>query len=178
MVEQPRTQLDHLLDRMEELLAAVEGFDPGLRQQVLELLDGVDALHRQAITGLAEALGERLTPLREADPVTDWLFGAYGVGVDDLEAASKALEAIRPYVHQHGGEVEALAVDDGVVRVRLSGACSGCTASAETLREGVEKALRSGLPGFVAMDVVQADPGARAHPPPGATLLQIQPRPA
>jgi Fe-S cluster biogenesis protein NfuA len=170
--------LEDLLDRMEQLLAAVEGFDDDVRDQVLELLDGVDALHRHALVRLAGALGDGLQPLRDAEPAVDWLFAAYGVGVDDVEAASQALEEIRPYIHQHGGEVEVLAVDTGVVRLRLSGACSGCTASSETLREGVEQALRAGLPGFVAMEVVEADPDATPHPPPGPTLLQIQPRPA
>jgi Fe-S cluster biogenesis protein NfuA len=171
-------ELGSLLDRMEELLSAVEGFEPDARDQVLELLDGIDALHRFAITGLADSLGDRLEPVRRADPAVDWLFAAYGVGVDDVGGASEALEEIRPYIHQHGGEVEVLDVRHGVVRVRLSGACSGCTASSETLREGVEQSLRDGLAGFVAMEVLEADPDAAPHPPPGPTLLQIQPRPA
>jgi len=44
------------------------------------------------------------------------------------------------------------------------------------LRDGVEEALRDGLPGFVAMDVAP-DSGAPAHPPPTQVLLQITPRP-
>jgi Fe-S cluster biogenesis protein NfuA len=64
-----------------------------------------------------------------------------------------------------------------VVRVQLSGACSGCTSASETLRHGVEEALREGLPGFVAMDVAPDD-GAAAHPPPTQVLLQITPRPS
>jgi len=69
-----------------------------------------------------------------------------------------------------------LSVEHGVVRVQLSGACSGCTSAAATLRDGVEEALREGLPGFVAMDVAP-DSGAPAHPPPSQVLLQITPRP-
>lgn len=171
-------ELDTLLDRMEELLAAAEEFEPEVRDQVFELLDGVDALHRHALARLAALLDGDLPRMRNTDPAVDWLFGAYGIGVDDVETATEALEEIRPYIHEHGGEVEAVAVHEGVVRVRLSGACSGCTASAETLREGVERALREGMPGFVALEVVESDPGAASHPPPGPTLLQIQPRPA
>jgi Fe-S cluster biogenesis protein NfuA len=169
--------LGTLLDRLEQLLEGVEDFPPEMRDHVLELLDGVDSLHRHAVRGLAAALGEQLEQVRAEDPATDWLFAAYGVGVDDLASASAALEDIRPYIHEHGGEVEVLDVSDGIVRVRLSGACSGCTASSETLREGVHQALQAGLPGFVAMEVVEADPEAAPHPPPGPTLLQIQPRP-
>ena len=148
-----------LLDRLEELLADVEGLDEDVRNRVFELLDGVDAL-------------------RSSDPAIDWLFEAYGVGVNDAEAANDALEQIRPYLHEHGGEVEVLGVEHGVVRVRLVGACSGCTSAGETLRHGVEEALRENLPGFVSMDVAPDD-GAAAHAPPsGSTvLLQITTRP-
>lgn len=170
-------ELGPLLDRMEELLADVEQLDEDVRDRVFELLDGVDAVHRLAIRRLAGAVPDRLDELRRADPAVDWLFQAYGVGVDDVEAASAALEQVRPYVHGHGGDVEVLAVDQGVVRVRLSGACSGCTSAAQTLRYGVEQALRENLPGFVSMQVAPDD-GAPAHPPPSAVLLQITPRPA
>ena len=168
--------LGPLLDRLEELLGEVEGLDEPVRDRVFELLDGVDAVHRLAITRLADALGPNLRSLRRSDAALDWLFEAYGVGVDDVDAASAALEPVRPYLHEHGGEVEVLAVEHGVVRVRLLGACSGCTSAAETLRHGVEEALREGLPGFVAMDVAPDD-GAATHPPPTPVLLQITPRP-
>jgi Fe-S cluster biogenesis protein NfuA len=172
------SRLDDLLDRMEELLAAVEKFEPHVRDQVFELLDCVDTLHRNAITELAEELGDEVKTARAKLPAADWLFGAYGVGVDESELATRALDDIRPYIHGHGGQVEVLAVHDGVVRVRLSGACCGCTASAETLKEGVQKALSAGFPGFVRLEVIDDNRGAAAHPPPGPTLLQIQRRPA
>lgn len=168
-------QLGPLLDRLEELLGEVEGLDEDVRNTVFELLDGVDALHRLAITRLADLVGD-VDSLRQADPAVNWLLEAYGVGVADSAAASAALDQVRPYLHEHGGEVEVLSVEHGVVRVQLSGACSGCTAAAVTLRDGVEEALREGLPGFVAMDVAP-DSGAPAHPPPTEVLLQIIPRP-
>ena len=168
--------LGPLLDRLESLLGEIEGFEDDARERVFELLDGVDAVHRLAITRLADALGAGLSSLRRGDPAVNWLFEAYGVGVDDLDAASIALEAVRPYLHEHGGEVEVLAVQHGVVTVRLIGTCSGCTSAAETLRHGVEEALREGLTGFVAMDVAPDD-GAPSHPPPNQVLLQITPRP-
>jgi Fe-S cluster biogenesis protein NfuA len=168
--------LGPLLDRLEELLDDVEGLEDPLRTRVFELLDGVDAVHRLSVTRLAEGLGEGLGPLRRSDPAVDWLFEAYGVGVDDVDAASAALETVRPYLREHGGEVDVLAVQDGVVRVQLRGACSGCTSAAQTLRHGVEEALRENLPGFVAMDVAPDD-GAAPHPPPPQVLLQITPRP-
>ncbi len=169
--------LGPLLDRLELLLGEVEGLDEDVRDRVFELLDGVDAVHRLAVTRMADLLATDLRALRRSDPAVDWLFEAYGVGVDDLGAASAALEQVRPYLHEHGGEVEVLDVQHGVVRVRLLGSCSGCTSAAETLRHGVEEALRENLAGFVSMDVAPDD-GAAAHPPPAQVLLQIIPRPA
>lgn len=88
------------------------------------------------------------------------------MGVDERRAADAALATIRPYLRSHGGEVEVVEAAGGVVQVRLSRACSGCTASAVTLQEDVEEALREHFPGFVAPDVEEdsavVDPPA--HP--------------
>lgn len=165
-----------LLERLETLVEEVRQLDEPARGRVFELLDGVDVLHRTALANLGAALERRgVDPadLRDVHPSIRWLFDAYAVDVDEAAAADAALDDIRPYIHSHGGEVEVLDVTDGIVHLRMSGACSGCTASAVTLREGVEEALRDGLPGFVSL-VVEEDEDAEEHPPPGATLLEIQ----
>ena len=164
--------LDELLDELEGLLGEVEGLDEPVRSRVLSLLDGIDALHRLALGRLAAALEpEALDRARDGDPAVAWLLEAYAVGVDERAAAEAALDGVRPYLHSHGGDVAVLAARGGVVRVKLSGACSGCTASTVTLRRGVEEALRERFPGFTAMEVEEED--ALPHPPPGPTLLQI-----
>ncbi len=168
--------LDDLLGRLEALLADLEESDSVPRAIVFELLDGVDALHRLALSSLGAALGgAAVEQLRSSDPVVGWLFDAYGVGVDEHAVASAAVESVRPYIHSHGGSVEVLGVERGVVRLRMAGACSGCTSAAVTLHEGIEAALREGFPGYVAMEV-EEDSSAASHPPP-APLLQITPRP-
>ena len=168
--------LDDVLTRLEQLLGEVEQLEEPARGTVFELLDGLDALHRMALGRLPDALGaDAVARLRDADPALAWLLDAYGVAVDERAAAERALEDVRPYVRSHGGEVEVLDARDGVVHVRMSGACSGCSASAVTLTEGVERALRDGLPGFAAL-TVDDDAAAPVHPPPGPTLLQIENR--
>lgn len=156
---------------MEALLADVEDLDPEARTKVFELLDGIDALHRAALARLGEVVGPEVLERLRGDPAIAWMLDAYSVGVDERAAADEALEPVRPYIHSHGGRVDVLGVEEGVVQVRLSGACSGCTASAVTLQEGIETALRDGFPGFRALAVEEDD--APAHPPPGPTLLQI-----
>lgn len=171
---EPAYGLDALLERLETLVGDIDQMDEPARTRVFELLDGIDTLHRMALGRLGQALGsETLAALRDADPAVSWLLDAYGVGVDERAAADAALEPILPYISSHGGEVEILEVTDGVVRLRLAGSCSGCTASAITLTEGIEEALRDGFPGFAGIEVAEDD--AAPHPPPGATLLDILP---
>lgn len=163
---------DSLLTRLEENLVGLERLEEPLRDHIFELLDGIDTIHRTALGRLGEALGEdALRRLRE-DPAIAWLLDAYAVGVDERAAADAALEAIRPYIHSHGGKIDVLDAKGGVVYVRLSGACAGCTASAITLQEGIEQALRERFAGFVALDADQDH--AEPHPPPGPTLHQIK----
>jgi len=63
------------------------------------------------------------------------------------EKVEAAINEIRPMLQADGGDVELLEVsDDGVVKVRLTGACSGCPMGMMTLKEGIEKELKSKVP--------------------------------
>jgi Fe-S cluster biogenesis protein NfuA len=164
--------LDDVLERMEMRLGEVDGMDEPARTAVFDLLEGVDAVHRLALQRLAGQLDPVvLDRCRSGDPAVDWLLSAYGVGVDERAVAEAALDTVRPYVSSHGGRVELLDVADGRVRVRMSGSCSGCTASAVTVHEGIENALREGLPSFFAIEVEQDD--AAAHAPPTETFVEL-----
>lgn len=161
------TDLDALTGRLEQLLGEVERFDEAHRTIVFELLDGIDALHRAAIEALGRAVDETvLQDARVSHPAVAWLLHAYGVSVDEAVAAEAALAEVRPYLESHGGDVEVVDANDGIVRVRLQGSCSGCTSSAATLAGGVEEALRAGMPGFVRLEVEEDI--APPHPPPAA----------
>ncbi len=165
--------LDELLDELEGLLGEIDALEDPVRGRVLSLLDGIDALHRLALGRLAASVGPAVVErARASEPAVAWLLEAYAVGVDERAAAETALDGVRPYLHSHGGDVAVLAARAGVVRVKLSGACSGCSASTITLRRGVEEALREHFPGFAQMEVEEDD--ALPHPPPGPTLLQIE----
>ncbi|MGE5254743.1 MAG: NifU family protein [Planctomycetaceae bacterium] len=62
------------------------------------------------------------------------------------EKIEAALEKIRPALQADGGDVELVEVNDGVVSVRLTGACGSCPMSTMTLKMGVEQALRQAVP--------------------------------
>jgi Fe-S cluster biogenesis protein NfuA len=58
----------------------------------------------------------------------------------------EALDRIRPNLQSHGGDVEFVSCEDGVVTVRLQGACAGCPMAQMTLQKGVEAALKQAIP--------------------------------
>lgn len=63
------------------------------------------------------------------------------------ETVKKALEKVRPGLQADGGDVELIDVtDDGVVKVKLTGACHGCPMSQMTLKMGIEKILKQQVP--------------------------------
>jgi Fe-S cluster biogenesis protein NfuA len=63
------------------------------------------------------------------------------------EQVEAALNKVRPFLQADGGDVELVEVTpEGVVKVRLTGACVGCPMSQMTLKHGVEKVLREEIP--------------------------------
>jgi len=68
------------------------------------------------------------------------------------EAVLKALEAIRPRLKQDGGDVELVDIEDGVVKVRLTGACGGCPMAQITLKNGIERYLKAKVPEVKAVE--------------------------
>jgi Fe-S cluster biogenesis protein NfuA len=66
----------------------------------------------------------------------------------------KALEEIRPRLQADGGDIEFMGVNEGVVKVKLKGACAGCPMSTMTLKMGVEQHLKKKIPEIVRVDAV------------------------
>jgi len=65
------------------------------------------------------------------------------------EKVQKAIERIRPSLQADGGDIELVDVsDDGVVKVKLVGACLGCPMSEMTLKMGIQEHLQREVPGI------------------------------
>jgi len=62
------------------------------------------------------------------------------------EEVQAVIDKIRPMLQADGGDVELVSVDNGVVKVRLQGACRGCPMSQMTLKNGIEKFLKKEVP--------------------------------
>ena len=62
------------------------------------------------------------------------------------EQVEAAISKIRPALQADGGDVELVDVEDGVVKVRLTGACNGCPMATMTLRDGIQRVIMEEVP--------------------------------
>ncbi len=62
------------------------------------------------------------------------------------EKVEAALAQIRPSLQADGGDVELVEINDGVVKLKLKGACSSCPMSTITLKQGIERVLKEQIP--------------------------------
>lgn len=71
-----------------------------------------------------------------------------------LERVAAVIEELRPALQSDGGDVELISVEDGVVTVELTGACTGCPMSTMTLKMGLEREIRRSIPEVVEVIAV------------------------
>jgi Fe-S cluster biogenesis protein NfuA/nitrite reductase/ring-hydroxylating ferredoxin subunit len=133
-------------------LEAVHGLDPDARKKALALRDAIDGLTRDALVKLVRGLrrderGRELLVEALELPEIYALFSKYEIIKPSLaHRVAAALELVKPYLQSHGGSIELVGVEGDVALVRLQGACTGCSMSAQTLRQGVEEAVKSRVP--------------------------------
>ncbi|HHP7235336.1 MAG TPA: NifU family protein [Desulfobacterales bacterium] len=71
------------------------------------------------------------------------------------EKVEAAINKVRPMLQRDGGDVELVEIEDGVVKVRLQGACAGCPMSQMTLKNGIERYLKQEIPEVKSVESVQ-----------------------
>jgi len=125
----------------------------------IELVQTMMEFHRAAIDRMmeivsdADDLGMNVIHTLTTDELVSHmllLHGLHPLAID--ERVRTALNDVRPYLKSHGGDVELIEVMDGVVKLRLVGACSGCPSSTATLRGAIEKAIRDAAPDVVSIE--------------------------
>ena len=70
------------------------------------------------------------------------------------EQVQEAINKIRPMLQADGGDVELIEVEDGIVKVKLQGACAGCPMSQMTIKNGVERVIKQYVPGIKSVESV------------------------
>jgi Fe-S cluster biogenesis protein NfuA len=149
-------------ERVEALLDEVEAFPPAQREVATELVQALLDLYGEGLATIVAA-----GPVPVEDEVVAHLLLLHGLHpVPVGERVAGALDSVRPYLASHGGGVELLGVEDGVVRLRLEGACHGCPSSSLTLRAAVEEAVMKAAP-----DIERIDAEGAVEAP---ALLQIE----
>jgi Fe-S cluster biogenesis protein NfuA len=201
MADDDQLGYDQVLQRIGELAEDLTAHpDAAVAGAVTELLDWIDAFHREGLGELISMVrawrGDIFLENAAKDPVVGPFLATYGLaGLDEGagEAVAAALAEVRPLIESHGGSVEVESIEDGVVKLRLAGTCDGCPSSSATLTYGVEAALREHWVNFRRLEVVdpateidpaKADltcvtaPPGRPPAPPGAApeqFIQIRP---
>jgi Fe-S cluster biogenesis protein NfuA len=70
------------------------------------------------------------------------------------EKVQKIIDKIRPTLQADGGDVELIDVVDGIVSVKLQGACAGCPMSQMTLKNGIERLVKQELPEIKSVEKI------------------------
>lgn len=73
---------------------------------------------------------------------------------DIIIEIKEAIDLIRPYINRDGGDIEFIKFEDGIVFVKLVGACVGCAGFEDTLSELVEDTLLERVPGVIGVEHV------------------------
>uniref|UniRef100_UPI00403F5E98 NifU family protein n=1 Tax=unclassified Solibacillus TaxID=2637870 RepID=UPI00403F5E98 len=66
----------------------------------------------------------------------------------------EVLDKLRPFLLRDGGDCELVDIEDGIVKLRLLGACGSCPSSTITLKAGIERALLEEVPGILEVEQV------------------------
>ena len=72
------------------------------------------------------------------------------------EQIKKVIHKLRPYLQRDGGDIEYVDFKDGIVYVRMLGACAGCTLIDDTLKDGVELILMEEVPGVLEVQNISS----------------------
>ena len=163
-----------LVARVESLLGELETLDdPAARERATEVVSALLDLYGEGLARMVEQIADRddgsLAAAFAGDELVSHLLLLHGLHpVPVEERVRRALDEVRPYLESHGGNVELLAVADGVARLRLEGSCSGCPSSTMTLKLAIEDAIAKSAPD---VEQVEAE-GAVASPP--SPLIQLE----
>jgi Fe-S cluster biogenesis protein NfuA/nitrite reductase/ring-hydroxylating ferredoxin subunit len=155
---------EELAKRVDDAVTALQELEPSARAVAEELKAAIEAIHRAGLVTIVrrmradDAARPVLFDLVD-DPVVHLLLSLHEiVRPDPMTQATKALNAVRPQLQGHGGDVTLVRIEDQTAFVRLQGACNGCSMSSVTLRNLVEKALVEDVPSITAVEVLPNEP--------------------
>jgi Fe-S cluster biogenesis protein NfuA len=167
------TPTEHaLLDRLHHLDDLLHSADTALQPALTEAVQSLLEFHGTALRHLLDHLaetpnGQSLIDSLAEDPLVSNLLLLHDLHPFDLPSrVAAALEKVRPFLAQHHGNVELLALNDTVVRLQLLGNCHGCPSSRATLKNLIEEAITNAAPEITEIQVAEetAEPATNFIP--------------
>jgi Fe-S cluster biogenesis protein NfuA len=145
-------QIGDLVEKMEDIA------DPAVRATTKQLVELLMELHGTGfekvleITFQAGDAGVGIIDELARDPLVSGLLVLYGLHPEPLATrVAKALDRIRPSLRKQGSEIELLAVEEGVVRVRIVMRGAACGSTVKTIRSSVEEAIYEAAPDLTSL---------------------------
>jgi Fe-S cluster biogenesis protein NfuA/nitrite reductase/ring-hydroxylating ferredoxin subunit len=163
---QARERVGHI----EALLEDIEALpDPVAQARCTEVVTALLDLYGEGLARIVERMPEPQALVE--DELVAHLLLLHGLHPVPVEArVHGALEEVRPYLQSHGGNVQLVSLQEGVLRLRLEGSCSGCPSSAATLALAVEDAVRKAAPEIEEIEADNAEPVKN-----GPALIELAP---
>lgn len=164
-------RIQHMSDAIREL---DEVADPATRTRVKALIQSLMELHSTGFEKTLEIVfqsgdcGQHTIDQLGRDPLVGSLLVLYGLHPEDIETrVGKAVEKIRPQLRKQGSEVELIANQAGMVRLRVQLEGHACGSTAGTVRTMIEDAIYAGAPDIASIDIE----GLEAKPASGFIAL-------
>ncbi len=159
--ERDFTELAKEIDRKLEEIKNIDNED--VLKLCISLKENIENLNRYIIKKIIKTIKDsgNFEVLKQiaSDPEIYALLLMYGLVKPDITTkVLYALEKIKPYIHSHGGDVELVKIEEDTVYVALKGACTGCSSSMTTLKEGIEKIIKETVPEIKYVRAVPYNP--------------------
>jgi Fe-S cluster biogenesis protein NfuA len=159
--------------QIQKLIEQIEAFpDSNARELLHKCLQNVLALYGDGLARVlqlvnnAGADGEKVRDALIRDKLVRGLLLIHGLHPQSLEARlQEALGKIRPYLQSHGGNVELLALENDVAKLRLQGTCKTCPSSTITLELAVRQAIEAACPDLLGFEVEGVEPPVQSATP-------------
>jgi len=173
--------LDQVAQRLDSLVQTFEQHPiVKVREEAMEMLGLIDALHREGLQQLVELLQAQapvlLNQLLE-DPAGSMLLTLYDlIPPGPREQVESTLESLGPYIASHGCSIEVLDVKSGVVHLSVICPSNGIAGAKQKLTYDIEAVLREGFPGFRSIELHEpVDPPVLVDSGKFIPLQQIRP---
>ncbi len=162
----PKSPLELAAQRVDSALEHASALTGEAREKALELKQALEEFHQLGLRRIVQHLksdpqGKQILFTLIDEPEIYALLAMHKlVRPDIVTRVRTVIDRIRPYVQSHGGDVELVEVTSTIASVQLSGACNGCSATASSLRTGIEEAIIEGVPEITEVKVITAQVSA------------------